>query len=58
MLTQLHDALLVSGHVRQRHGVDWLQDCSARELQFSSVQFVCCEHSFSVIIWAVVGRLS
>jgi len=34
------------GHARQRHEADWLQSCSARNC--SSVQFVCCEHGFTV----------
>jgi len=45
----------VIGHACQRHEVDWLHGCSWRpavhEVQFancSSVQFVCCEHGFTV----------
>ena len=37
----------VTGHVRQCHEVDWLQGCSSRT-QFSSVQFVRCEHSLNL----------
>ena len=54
-LTQLHDALLVT-----RVSVTKLIGCraavrallfvkSVRELQFSSVQFVCCEHGFTYL---------
>ena len=44
-LTQLHDALLVT-----RVGVTKLIGCRAavRELNFSSVQFDCCEHGLTV----------
>ena len=35
----------VIGHARQCHEVDWLRGSA---LQFSTVQFVCCEHGFSL----------
>jgi len=39
----------VIGHTRQHREVDWLQGCRACiAVQFSSDQFVCCEHGLTV----------
>jgi len=42
-LTKLHDALLVTHASASR---SWL--AAVRELEFCSVQFICCEHALSV----------
>jgi len=40
----------VIGHARQRHEDNWLQFAKCTSVQFSSVQFICCEHDFTQII--------
>ena len=48
----------VIGHARQRHEVDWLQFANCSSFQFSSVQFVRCEHGLTDWVLSILLQIT